>query len=336
MYNVRDYIVACVDSVYKQLPDDSEIIVVNDGSSDDSYDILREYVEKNNLSGTIKILQKENSGASASRNYGIQQSSGEFIIFMDSDDVMADEAFANIYKTTSKNDSDLYVFSLIKNINGKIIKSELSEVNEFFISNNNSVDLIVEYLNKTKFIITWQPWSKVFKRDIIVDNNIQFNDSLYCCNDFDFFFKYLLFTHSISFCNKIVNVYTMDRPGRISETKLKKRFVSMLDAYTFAFDNVDRYIMTSSASYGGDLLNYLSYLYICSFDLASSLDNKTIKDIVERYENHNKIFNYSNIRAAKQKRIMYFLFGIKKGATLIDHIRHFLLKLNLIHPISYI
>ena len=65
MYNVRDYIVACVDSVYKQLPDDSEIIVVNDGSSDDSYDILREYVEKNNLSGTIKILQKENFVAGA-------------------------------------------------------------------------------------------------------------------------------------------------------------------------------------------------------------------------------------------------------------------------------
>lgn len=334
MYNVRDYIVACVDSILKQLPQDSEIIVVDDGSTDGSHEILSGHIQELNAANIVKILHKENSGASASRNLGIEHAQGDYILFMDSDDVMISDAFASVDESIRMSNSDLYVFSLKKNICGNIVESELTSIQSFRLANANSVDLIQAYLKQTDSIITWQPWSKVFKRKIITMNGIKFDNNLYCCNDFNFFFKYFLHAHSVSFCNTPVTIYTMDRPGRISQTKAQKRFDSMLNAYSNAFSDIELYANMHSSKYKNEVLEYMSYLYICSFDLASILDKKTIKNSISNIAIHRRIYTYSMSRWDIIKRAFYWIFGYKRGAVVLQKIRDYAVSHNYVKSLS--
>ena len=83
VYNVQDYIEKCLDSVVNQTIDDMEIIIVNDGSKDQSKQKIERYLEKY---PKIKYLEKENGGLSDARNYGLKFATGEYVAFLDSDD----------------------------------------------------------------------------------------------------------------------------------------------------------------------------------------------------------------------------------------------------------
>ena len=95
VYNTEKYIKQCIESVTAIKDIETEIIVVNDGSTDSSKDILEEYTEKNDR---IKVITQKNQGASAARNTGIKASTGDYIYFLDSDDWIDTVSFEKIIK----------------------------------------------------------------------------------------------------------------------------------------------------------------------------------------------------------------------------------------------
>ncbi len=334
MYNVRDYIVACVDSIICQISEDVEIIVVDDCSIDGSLEVLQQYVENNNLE-SVQILTKENSGASASRNLGIENASGDFILFMDSDDVMTSDAFVYFEKCTNEMpNADLYIFSLKKKIDGVIEESMLSNIQSTNIRDGNSIDLLNSYLEHTKYIISWQPWSKIFRRDIIIKNNIRFDELLYCCNDFNFFFKYILYTHNLCFNNTPTTIYTVARPDCISLTETYKRILSMLSAYSFAFDSIDKYNGIKSSGFVRNVLGYISYLYLSGLELSSNINENELAEINMIVSRQKLIYHYSNSRQSKFKRLCYDLLGLKKGSQIIRFTRIIVQKFFFVNKIS--
>ena len=99
VYNVQDYLVECLDSIINQTLKDIEIICINDGSKDDSGKILDEYAKKDNR---IKVVHKENEGVGITRNKGIRKATGEFVCFMDPDDIYPDNDVLEVLYNKAK------------------------------------------------------------------------------------------------------------------------------------------------------------------------------------------------------------------------------------------
>lgn len=121
VYNVEAYLDKCLDSIYKQTYKNFEVIIVNDGSPDDSQKIIDKYVKKDKR---FKGYIKENGGLSDARNYGIEHVTGDYILFIDSDDFIEEELLANINNITTIKKYDLVRFSLsTTKSNGEKIKT---------------------------------------------------------------------------------------------------------------------------------------------------------------------------------------------------------------------
>ena len=112
VYNTEKYIEKCLDSVINQEMKDFEIIVVNDGSTDNSENIINEYIH-NNKDVDIKYYKKENGGLSSARNFGISKAIGNYIMLLDSDDYIDSELFKNLEKYINQ-EIDLIKFKMIK------------------------------------------------------------------------------------------------------------------------------------------------------------------------------------------------------------------------------
>ena len=106
VYNVARYLGECLDSIINQTLDDIEIICINDGSTDNSLEILEEYAKKDSR---IWIFTIENSGLSLARNYGIKHANGKYVGFVDSDDYINETMFEKLYNSCEQNDLDLAI-----------------------------------------------------------------------------------------------------------------------------------------------------------------------------------------------------------------------------------
>lgn len=107
VYNVEKYLKECLDSICNQSLTDIEIICVNDGSTDDSLEILNEYALKDDR---IRIITQENQGLGAARNIGFSHATGDYIYFIDSDDYIEIDTLEKLYNNIISNDSDIVLF----------------------------------------------------------------------------------------------------------------------------------------------------------------------------------------------------------------------------------
>ena len=315
MYNVEDYIKECMKSILSQTFWDYELILVDDGSTDRTVDIVEKVICQNQTNSTIRLIKKENSGASDTRNQGLKYAVGKYIIFMDSDDIMLPGTLKTMANASITN-ADLYVFSLKKKRDNEIIESSLTDVSPFKIDKKKSIDALEEYLVRTNYKITWQPWSKLFKREVIVKNNIKFDSRLYSCNDFNFFFAYFLFVHTVEFQNFPAVLYTVDRVGSISTTKMMRRIRSNTFAYVKFFNDVWNVDNTKN-----QLLDYASYLFLCALDLCENFSKTEIGNIKEIINKNRDVYEYSNRRTSILKRKLISICGLKKGVFLYARIR---------------
>lgn len=126
VYNVERYLHECLDSVLSQMFNDIEVICVNDGSTDGSFEILQEYAQRD---GRVAVLTQENKGLSAARNAGLSASLGEYVYFLDSDDFISPDVLGEMYGISHENKLDILCFDGISFFETK----ELREKHSFFI-----------------------------------------------------------------------------------------------------------------------------------------------------------------------------------------------------------
>ena len=106
IYNTEKYLVECVESIRKQTYSNIEIILVDDGSTDASIEICDEFAEKDSR---VRVFHKENEGVAVARNFGIQQSNGQYVVIVDSDDIAVDKMIEVLYTQIKENDADIAV-----------------------------------------------------------------------------------------------------------------------------------------------------------------------------------------------------------------------------------
>ena len=138
VYNVEKYISKCLDSILKQTLKDIEIIVVDDGSTDNSGSICDRYAEQDKR---VRVFHKENGGLSSARNYGIDRAEGEYIGFIDSDDYIEDDMYEVLYDLILKFDADVSMCAIYYVYPKTAINK--STDNEIFVVNNEEAIRIV-------------------------------------------------------------------------------------------------------------------------------------------------------------------------------------------------
>ena len=180
VYNVEKYLDKCLNSLVNQTLKDIEIIVVNDGSLDNSQKIINQYAKK--YPKKIKAYIKKNGGLSSARNFGLQYTSGDYICFVDSDDWLDIEALEKMYEKACEENSDIVICDMV----------------DHFDSDNS-----IKYLNCTKFDsiynVTASACNKIFKKSFI--GELRFLDGIWY-EDLNFTTKLLLKNPRVSVISK--------------------------------------------------------------------------------------------------------------------------------------
>lgn len=164
IYKVAEYLPKCIDSVLAQTCKDYELLLVDDGSPDDSGKICDEYAA--NYPDRIRAIHQPNGGAGAARNHGISLAAGEYLLFLDGDDYLSDNLIADLKAAMEKTPADLYLFGAIVEKDGR----EVGQLHELIpcdrpCSAKENTDL---------FFGIMAPWNRAYKRTLFTDNGIEF------------------------------------------------------------------------------------------------------------------------------------------------------------------
>ncbi len=206
MYNSETFLKKCLDSVIVQTMKSFEIIIIDDKSTDRSLKIANEYTDKFNY---IKIVNlQKNNGVSFARNIGLEHARGEYIFFLDSDDFIESNFLEVMYKNIKKCNADIACCKYYyikekgkKNSNKKIyIRKCLFNHRPGKYNSVNIIGTLIKDTNLHFFL-----WNKIFKRDIILQNNLFFENK--CFEDMIFTLKAFYFSHKIVIIDDFLYYY---------------------------------------------------------------------------------------------------------------------------------
>ena len=196
VYNVEEFLGECLDSIVNQTFKDIEIICVNDGSPDNSLEILKEYSARDDR---FIVIDQENGGHAVASNRGIDIAKGKYLFLMDSDDILDLNALEHTYNVAEEKNVDFVIFQAI---NYYMDKNELVEAENY--SMNALADFVGDRVFNWRevkdfaFKITVTPWSKLYNREFIIKNNIRFPKGL-VFDDNVFFFDVFFAAERIAF-----------------------------------------------------------------------------------------------------------------------------------------
>ena len=165
-YNASKYIVECLDSIIKQSLQDIEIIVVNDGSIDDTKSILDALALEDKR---LKIIHQKNQSVGVARTNGVLVAQGEYIAFVDSDDTINEDMLKTMYEKAQEKNSDIVVCNYNRvDAKGKILSK--AYFSEKYLDFEASLSLKIDP----------PTWNKIYKKELFLDNNIHFKERVFC------------------------------------------------------------------------------------------------------------------------------------------------------------
>lgn len=227
VYNPGKYLKECLDSVLNQTLKELEIICVNDGSTDGSLEVLREY-EK--LDNRIKILDKKNEGAGMAKNDGLEMATGEYVHFLDSDDYLFLSAYEKLYNSAIEHDADM-----IK-AKGQAFDNETKQFNKsiFDLPSIESDDFNVPtsfYKEPQKIIcLPIAPWNGIYKRSVLMDNTIRFSD-LIAFDDNIFQYHMIVHCKTIILLDEYIVYYRTNLNSSLTGSQYIKNFYCIFVTY---------------------------------------------------------------------------------------------------------
>lgn len=227
VYNEEKYIRKAVDSVLNQTFDDFELIIVNDGSSDDTLNIINGFDDKR-----IRLINQNNKGPGASRNNALKIACGEYVMFLDGDDWYCPDALKTAYDEITSNDTDISIFQIIK-YDG----SEYSE-NSWFNLDNFPDAFEERVFNPHEcrdflFDISVSAAQKIFRREFLADINARFPEGIYF-EDMPFFFYTFLKSEKVSIIKRHLYV-RRKHDGSITES-VDSKFLDTVEAGQILMD----------------------------------------------------------------------------------------------------
>lgn len=284
VYNVELYIEKCLNSLVNQTLQEIEIIVVNDGSTDHSEQIIQKFIEE--YPEKIVYLKKENGGLSDARNYALPHAKGEYIAFLDSDDYVEENTYQDMYELAQKE------------------KSDMVECDFYWeYPNKKKEDIGALYQGKKEMLekVRVVAWNKLIKKDLLQKTEIEFPKG-YRYEDVEFTYKLIPHLDKVSFLKKPC-IHYIQREGSIANSQ-NERTKEIFDV----LEHVLEYY--KECGYYEEYQEQLEYLYVrflfcSSFLRMVKIQDKTIRKklLQETWEKVNTKFpNWKKNKILNQKR----------------------------------
>ena len=309
VYNVENLLAKCLDSLVNQTFDDYEVIVVNDGSPDNSQKIIDDY--SNRFPNIIKPLKKENGGLSSARNYGLKYAEGEYVLYVDSDDYVSNDILEKMYSLAISDNSDIVV------------------CRSYMVCSNNLEEMDKEVLNTDlyKRYILNRPSAhcKLVKKEILLHPELAFLEGHHY-EDIAEVPAFCLYAKNISFVDDYLYYYLV-REGSIMHNK---EYSEKLNDIFDSIDNLTNIFINKNAF--DKYKDELEFLYIKHLLHAASLRflpyeegspsiNKVCEIMKDKFSDWSKNKYYKKMNF-KYKIVCNFIY--KKKISLLKKI----LKVN--------
>ncbi len=302
VYNIEKYLSRCIESVLDQTYQNLEAIFVNDGSTDNSLKILEEYQKKDKR---IKIINKENAGSGAARNDGIEQSKGEYLAFLDSDDWYEKDFLERLYKNLKENNSEIAMCNPKMVYNNKERNKNINTYQFESIDLNKTPEKILGILGMPVV------WNKLYKRELIIKNAIRFPNYSFS-EDVEFLYKTFLYVNKVSKVEGYLYNYYQREDS--ATKKIKKESIEQVYQ---VLRNIENYINSRFPDKLEFFYQYeIQFIYSISVTFLSKInDDKKIKEKINR-ENNLLIKNIDKKVAFKNKKILIYYIVIKLNRIL--------------------
>ena len=284
-YNIEDYIKRCMYSIVNQTFKDIEIIVVNDGSTDNTLNIINDFAKND---ARIKIIDKKNGGLIEARKSGLEIASGEYILFLDGDDWLHLEAIEKLYQEAKKDNFDivLYNFYLAYDNNKLEEKSSFEEI----------VKHEDDYL---KLSLTGQIganiWAKFLKRKFLIDNNIEFVKNITYAEDVATTNLLFMYSPKVSTIDENLHYY-YQRENSVTKVIDEKVF-DIPKALEFIKSNLEKQGLYEKYK---EEFEYLCYKHIYFYQIISSTN------YIDIHRQLDKIWRSKNIDIRNNKYFIEF------------------------------
>lgn len=286
VYNAENTIERCLDSLLNQIPNGTELLVINDGSKDRSGEICWKYAERN---ANIRYFEKANGGVSSARNMGLDNASGEYILFADSDDYVTDEYWP-------------VIDALIKQYHPDMLQFGFRDIGKKVTERNNG-DYIVEGVanvaDKVNAAVRNYMFSalygRTYKREYIKHNNLRFNESIAVGEDQIFIFEYAMYIGSLVSTSAILYNAVLDNQESLTRKKrdyLTKQLRAVNDHMFSAVNNAVLPNEVKKIYQGSVTWVYYRSVYSCckeliKYDYSKKERRKEIKEICSLYASDN-------------------------------------------------
>lgn len=279
IYNVEKQLNRCIESLLRQKIQQIQIILVNDGSTDNSGKIAQEYAKK--FPDKILYLEKENGGLSDARNYGIEHATGEYLTFVDSDDYISDNLYEDLEKYLEQ-DYDMIKFKIEKvDENGNKILENYTPV---FADKTGEEAFEILYKSDE---LTEVAWGYVYKRKMWIENNFKFAKGMFH-EDFGLIPLVILKANKVASTN-IMGYYYVQTSSSITRGKpetIYKRAEDLLKHYDNMIETIKGYNI-SNESRENIKIYYTNCILLNVNNLDKKDKNKYIKEIKKRKMTEN-------------------------------------------------
>lgn len=309
IYNAEKYLNKCIESLINQTKKELEFVLINDGSTDNSEEIIKSYKDKR-----IKYFKNENQGIGKTRNFGIEKATGKYIMFVDSDDYIDKNMAKLMFDKAFSNSLDMVVCDYYKVINNENIEEKLPSFKPTTLK--KSPDLLCD--------INLSPWNKIYKTSLIKDNNIKFVENLKY-EDAPFVIETLDKANKVGKVNKCLNYYVIH--GNSETTVRDKRVFDILKI----IDKIRKYF--KDKDYIKESLDKLTVRIITNYTIQQRVQKdkkigmqfieesfKYLKREVPDYKNNKYYQNRSLLKRTIEKskiltKIYCKLYKTRKGET---------------------
>lgn len=284
VYNVEKYIEKCLDSIFNQTLKDFEVIVVNDGTKDKSIELIKNY--------DIKIINQKNQGLSAARNRGVKEATGEYLLFLDSDDYLEKDTLKELNKSL-KNNPDIVRFQIREVYeDGKTINYE-----EIPFDNKSGVEA---FKLITKYHFVENAWCYTIKRKYYLEEKFSFRVGTYH-EDFGLMPLVILKANKVNSISYIGYNY-IQRQGSIMNikdyNKTKKKVEDFYNHYLFLLEEANKTNLDTTY-----FKSFISNGIILKITELNNHDYKKYKKILKKAKVYDNLVSDSILRKIKKKII---------------------------------